>query len=101
MSDTSPCDQLAEEAIAFVRRTAERRSVLCVLDLTGTAIDGNVIRAMKRLSKNNGPYIRRMTFVGFNWLWSYGLRFFLAATGRKNHAVKPTVDRAFEWLVSE
>lgn len=89
---------LIEESIRIVRTESPGRSVLAVIDLTGTHVNKTVIASLKALSRNNGPLIRAIAFVGLNWVWSFAASTLLRITRRTNHRVIHRREQALQWL---
>jgi hypothetical protein len=90
--------QTAEQAMEIVRSTGERRSIRGLLDLSGTSLNGVVRDAMKKMSKNNGPYMKSVAFVGLGVALSPLFKGLLRLTGRSNHRVFSTRGEALDWL---
>jgi hypothetical protein len=90
----------AEEAMQFVRSAGTPRSVRGLVDLTKTPINKTGREALKRMSRNNGPWMMCVAFVGLGPALSQVFRAFLALTGRFNHRVFGTREEALDWLAS-
>jgi hypothetical protein len=69
------------------------------MDLSNTHIDRELVASLKRLSRNNGPYIRAITFVGLGAMWRFIVSILLRVTKRKNHKVIQGRTQALDWLV--
>ncbi len=89
---------LVDEAIRLARTSNTPHSVLSLIDLSDTRITKPVINSLERLSKNNGPFIRAIVFVGLTAPWSLLLSMFLRSSGRRNHRVMQNRDQAMRWL---
>jgi hypothetical protein len=99
LSDAATIDRLADGAIALARSTNAQKSVLALMDLTGTRIGKQTIASLKRLSKHNGPYIRAMAFVGLNPLLRFVATIMLRSTKRTNHMTIGSRTDALDWLI--
>jgi hypothetical protein len=93
--------QLVDESIQLVHAINVHRSVLALIDLTNTRIDREVIASLKRLSRNNGPYIKAITFVGLASLWQFIMSILLRVAKRQNHKVMGERREALEWLTHQ
>jgi len=93
--------KLVDESIELVKSVDARRSVLALMDLSNTRINRAVIASLKRLSQNNGPYIKAITFVGLSPMWAFGVSILLRVTKRRNHKVVRVRGRALDWLVRQ
>jgi hypothetical protein len=100
VADNGELSSLADAAIELVRSTGSLRSVLGLIDLTGTAIRRRTIASLKRMSRNNGRYMKFVTFVGLNPVWSAVVKSLLRVTKRTNHKVFKGRNEALDWLVS-
>jgi hypothetical protein len=89
----------AEEAMRLVRSINQQRSIRGLLDLSGTSLNKVVRETMMKMSKNNGPYMKSVAFVGLGVLWSPLFKGLLLVTGRSNHKVFSTKRDALDWLV--
>jgi hypothetical protein len=92
--------QTAGQAMEIVRSTGVRHSILGLLDLTGTPLNRSVRAIMKKMSANNGPYMKEVAFVGMGVVLSPIFRGLLFVTKRKNHGVFDTRREALEWLTA-
>jgi hypothetical protein len=90
--------ELVDESIRMVHATNVRRSVLALMDLSNTRINRTVIVSLKRLSQNNGPYIKAITFVGLGPTPGFILGILLRLAKKKNHRVMSTRGQALDWL---
>ncbi len=91
--------ETAEEAMRLVRLMNQQRSIRGLLDLSGTSFNKVVRETMMKMSKNNGPYMKSVAFVGLGVLLSPLFRGLLFMTGRSNHKVFNTRGDALDWLV--
>jgi hypothetical protein len=89
---------LVDESIRLVQAANARRSVLALIDLTNTRINRSAIASLKRLSQNNGPYIKAITFVGLGPLPGLMLRMLFRLAKKKNHKVMRERAQALDWL---
>lgn len=90
--------ETAEHAMQIVRSTGESRSIRGLLDLSGTSLNRVVRNTMKNMSRNNGPYMKSVAFVGLGVILSPLVKGLLRATGRSNHRVFSTRGEALDWL---
>jgi hypothetical protein len=90
--------ETSEEAMRLVRSVDERRSVRGLIDLSGTSLNKVVRGSMRRMSRNNGPYMRSVAFVGPGLLLSPLFKGLLFVTGRSNHRVFRARQDALDWL---
>jgi hypothetical protein len=93
--------KLVDESIQLVQAVNVRRSVLALMDLSNTRIDREVVASLKRLSRNNGPYMKAVTFVGLGAMWRFIISLLLRVTKRRNHKVIQGRARALDWLVHQ
>ena len=91
--------ETAEEAMRLVRSINQQRSIRGLLDLSGTSLNKVVRETMMKMSKNNGPYMKSVAFVGLGVLLSPLFKGLLFVTGRSNHKVFSTRRDALDWLV--
>ncbi len=91
--------EIAKEAMRLVRLTNQQRSIRGLLDFSGTSFNKVVREAMMKMSKNNGPYMKSVAFVGLGVLLSPLFMGLLFVTGRSNHKVFSTRGDALDWLV--
>ena len=73
-------------------------SLFALLDVTGTHIDRERIRIIQGMAAHNRPYVRFIALVGLGLFRSAAFRLMLRLTGRKNHGVFGTREKALEWL---
>ena len=88
-----------EEAMRLVRSINQQRSIRGLLDLSGTSLNKVVRETMRKMSKNNGPYMKSVAFVGLGVLLSPLFKALLFVSGKSNHRVFSTRHDAFDWLV--
>jgi hypothetical protein len=93
--------QLVDESIQLVQAVNVRHSVLALMDLSNTRIDREVVASLKRLSRNNGPYIKAITFVGLGAIWRFIISILLRVTKRRNHKVMQGRAQALDWLARQ
>jgi hypothetical protein len=74
------------------------QSLIALLDITGTTIDKERINIIQSMAAHNRPYIRFIALVGLGFFRSMAFRVMLRLTGRKNHRVFGTRERALDWL---
>ncbi len=87
-----------DRAIALAGQNRQPGSLRTVLDLSGTRINGDVMRSLKRLSMSNGRYAKATAFVGLGAGWSCVLSTFFFIKGKRNHKVFSRRDVAVAWL---
>ena len=97
--DSQDIIKTAEEAMRLVRTINQQRSVRGLLDLSGTSLNKVVRETMRKMSKNNGPYMKSVAFVGLGVLLSPLFKVLLFVGGKSNHRVFSTRNDAFDWLV--
>lgn len=90
--------ETAEEAMALVNSTGQPRSIRGLLDFTGTPLNRRVRESMKKMSRNNGPFMKSVAFVGLGRALSPVFKGLLYVTGRRNHRVYRTREEALAWL---
>jgi hypothetical protein len=90
---------LVDKAIRLAQSSNARHSVLALIDLSGTRIAKPVIDSLERLSKNNGPYMKAVVFVGLSGSWSLLVSLFMRTSGRRNHRVMQNREQAVRWLI--
>jgi hypothetical protein len=92
---------LVDESILLVKTVNTPHSVLALIDLSNTRINRALMASLKRLSRNNGPYIRAITFIGMPLVARTLLSIMLRVTKRRNHKVIPDRNQAYDWLVRQ
>ena len=94
---TAEITQMVEEIKKFVE-IHQPQSLLALLDVTGTAIDKKRIKLIQGMAAHNRPYIRCIALVGLGFPRSvtFWARFWF--TGKINHRVFGTREKALEWL---
>ena len=93
--------EVTDDAIATVRSAGGPHSVLALLDLTGTPVNRALLRSLRKLSENNGPFIRAMAFAGPGVIPGGALKALLHASKRTNHQVFRTRSEALNWLTGQ
>ena len=99
--DYSVFPGLVEESMRLVRTSNSGRSVLAAIDMSGTRINKTVITSLKKLSRNNGPFMQAVAFVGLSAVWSFVVKLLLWATKRTNHRVIRDRNLAIRWLAQQ
>jgi len=94
---TADIAQTVEEIKKFVE-IHQPQSLLALLDVTGTAIDKKRIRIIQGMAAHNRPYIRCIDLVGLGFPRLIAFRLMLWITGKKNHGVFGTREKAMERL---
>jgi hypothetical protein len=87
-----------DDAIAAVRATQRPHALLAVLDLTGTPVSRSLLRSLRRLSENNGPFVQAMAFAGLSLIPRCMLNALLRSSGRLEHRAFRTRAEALAWL---
>jgi hypothetical protein len=90
--------ETAKQATQIVRSTGQPRSIRGLLDLSGRPLNRVVRDTMKKMSGNNGPYMKSVGFVGLGVVLSPLFEGLLRLTGRSNHRVFKTRSEAIDWL---
>jgi hypothetical protein len=101
LRDATVLTEATDDAIATVRSAGGPHSVLALLDLTGTPVNRALLRSLRKLSENNGPFIRAMAFVGLGMIPRSLLKALLRASKRTNHQVFRTRSEALDWLTRQ
>ena len=97
--DSQGIVETAEEAMRLVRSINQQRSVRGLLDLSGTSLNKVVREVLRKMSKNNGPYMKSVAFVGLGALSSPLFKVLLFVSRKSNHRVFSTRNDAIDWLV--
>jgi hypothetical protein len=90
--------ETAEKAMQMVRSSGQPHSIRGLIDFTGTRLNRLVRDSMMKMSKNNGPFMKSVAFVGLGAVLSPIFKGLLYLTKRRNHRVYRTRGEAFEWL---
>jgi len=77
------------------------KSVLGIVNVTGSGFNSDVSNALKDLAKHNEPYIKMSTVVGVDGIKRAIYVAVLRFTGRKNLVLKDSVEEAKDWLVTQ
>jgi hypothetical protein len=93
--------KLVDESIQLVQAVNVRRSVLALMDLSNTRINREVIGYLRRLSRNNGPHVKAVTFVGLSTMWPFIMSVLLRVTKRRNHKVMRARSEALDCLAHQ
>ena len=93
--------EATDDAIAIVRSAGGPHSILALLDLTGTPVSRALLRSLRKLSENNGPFIKAMAFVGLGVVPRSALKAMMRSSKRTNHQVFRTRNEALDWLTSQ
>ena len=89
------------QTVEEIKKTVELQrplSLVALLDVTGTAIDKGRIKIIQGMAAHNRPYIRFIALVGLGFPRSIAFSLMLWVTGKKNHKVFGTREKAMEWL---
>ena len=96
---TAEITQTVEEIKKTVA-SQQPHSLVAVLDITGTNIDRERIRIIQGMAAHNRPYVKFIALVGLGFFRSAAFRVMLRVTGRKNHRVFKTREKALVWLAN-
>ena len=99
IEDYSILPGLVDEAIRLAQMSNAHHSVLALIDLSGARITKPVIDSLERLSKDNGPFMKAVVFVGLSASWSLLVSMFLRTSARRNHRVMQNRSQAVRWLM--
>jgi len=94
---TAEITQTAEEAKKIVA-LQQLKSLVALLDVTGTTINRERINIIQSMAAHNRPYIRYIALVGMGFFRMIAFRVMLRLSGRKNHKVFIKREKALEWL---
>jgi hypothetical protein len=94
---TAEITQMVEEVKKIVA-LQQPHSIMALLDITGTAISWERIRIIQSMAAHNRPYVRFIAIVGLGFFRAAAFRVMLRVTGRKNHMVFRTREKALGWL---
>jgi hypothetical protein len=89
-----------DDIICTVQSTDKYNSIFGLLDLTNIAFNKSTISFLKKLSRNNGPYMKYVAFVGLNPILSIAFNMFFNLTNRSNHKAIKSRSKALSWLSS-
>ena len=91
---------LAEPTAEAIRAvaTAAPRSLLSLVDFTGTPFDGTLRKHLGPMRRHNRPYMKKIALVGVTGVAALFLRTFLTVTRRTDHRPFATREEALEWL---
>ncbi len=96
-TSTAEITRMAEEIKKFVA-LHQPQSLLGLVDFTGIRIDRATTGIIKDMAGHNRKYIRFIALVGLGSIRSVMLRMMLFLSGKSNHKVFGTRDKALEWL---
>jgi hypothetical protein len=74
------------------------RSVYCLVDVTGSRFNVDVVEAMKHLAEHDRPYVIASAVVGVAGLMRVIFESVLAFSGRNNLKSLPSREEALRWL---
>ncbi|MEO6778698.1 MAG: hypothetical protein ABI194_04525 [Gemmatimonadaceae bacterium] len=77
------------------------KSLCCVVDVTGSRFNIEVVEAVKDLAAHNIPYVIASAVVGVSGLQRVIMEGVLKFTGRSNLKAVATRDEAFAWLAEQ
>jgi hypothetical protein len=95
-----------EELIAWIDEARKviasqpEKSVLAVLDATGSRFNNDVLEAMKQFTKANAPYVNHACVVGIDGLLAVALTAVSKFSGR-SFKTCANMQEAKDWLVSQ
>lgn len=96
-SDSLPFIQEAREFVA----TQPANSVHCLVDVSGSRFNADVVEAMKDLATHNRPYVIASALIGVGGLQRVILESVVTFSRRKNLKPLTTREEAFAWLASQ
>ena len=76
-------------------------STFCLVDVTGSKFNSEVVDALKALASDNRPYVVASALIGVTGLMRVILDGVLAFTGRSNLKAFPTREDALAWLSAQ
>lgn len=94
---TADVIQTAKEAKKIVA-LQKPNSLLALVDFSGMKIDKERIKIIKGMAAHNSPYVRFIALVGLGFFRVIAFTVMLRLSGRKNHRVFATREKALEWL---
>jgi hypothetical protein len=99
---TSPADSLpfigdARDIVA----TQAPLSLYCLVDVTGSRFNVDVVEALKELASHNRPFVVATALIGIAGLQRVILESIVKFTGRKNLKSLPARGEAFSWLATQ
>jgi hypothetical protein len=97
--DSQEIVETAEKAMQLVRSINQKRSIRGLLDFSGTSLNKVVRVTMRKMSQNNGPYMKSVAFVGLGVVLSPLFKGMLFMRGKSNHRVFSTRQDALDWLI--
>jgi hypothetical protein len=97
--DSREIVETAEKAMQLVRSINQKRSIRGLLDFSGTSLNKVVRETMRKMSQNNGPYMKSVAFVGLGVVLSPLFKGMLFMRGKSNHRVFSTRQDALDWLI--
>ena len=101
-SNTDENGVLAAIAAAkpIISREPEK-SILCLVDTTGTKVTKGISSAMKEFTLHNKPFMKMTAVTGLDGLQKVVLTLVIVVTNRKNLIAKNTKEEAMDWLISQ
>ena len=99
-SDPSEALPFISEAQAMVSGQP-LQSVYCLVDVTGSRFNVDVVEAMKRLATHDRPFVIASAVVGVAGLMRVIFESVLAFSARKNLKSFPSRGEAFTWLATQ
>jgi hypothetical protein len=76
-------------------------SLHCLVDVSGSRFNVDVVEAMKDLAMHNKPFVIATALVGVTGLQRVILESVVKLTGRKNLKQMPSRAEAFDWLAAQ
>ncbi len=98
---------VAADSLPYIRQAQDLvaqqppNSLYCVVDVTGSKFNGDVVDALKELARHNRPYVIASALVGVSGLQRIILDSVLAFTGRENLKSFPTRAAGLAWLADQ
>lgn len=78
--------------------TAAPRTLLGLVDFTGTPFNRTFRRYLGPMRRHNRPYMKKIALVGVTGMAAFFLRIFLFLARRTDHRLFATRDEALKWL---
>jgi hypothetical protein len=96
---TTDITQSVKEIKKFVEIQRPMSLIAC-LDVTEIPLNRERIKIIQGMAAHNRPYVRFIALVGLGFPRSIAFRLILWITGKRNHKVFGTREKALEWLAT-
>lgn len=77
------------------------RSLRCIVDVTGSRFNVEIVEALKELARHNKPFVIASALIGVAGLQRVILESVITFSGRKNLKSLPSREEAFAWLAEQ